>query len=57
MFLMEKQKLKTTNEPLRKGDSVFFEEAFNISTNNEAVVVYFELDMKASFSRNGLYAQ
>lgn len=50
-------KIENNNEPLRKGDSVFFEEALNISTNNEAVVVYFELDMKVSFSRNGLYAQ
>jgi quercetin 2,3-dioxygenase len=50
-------KIENNGEIIEKGDSVFFEEIPTLSTDSEAVLVYFELDKNASYSRNGLYAQ
>lgn len=50
-------KIENNGASIEKGDAVYFDEVLKLSTDSEATLVYFELDTKATFSRNGLYAQ
>lgn len=50
-------KIENNGKAIEKGDAVYFDEVLALSTDSEAILVYFELDTKAAYSRNGLYAQ
>lgn len=42
---------------IEKGTTIYFNQPLNIHTDTEAALVYFELDTKAQFSRNGMSTQ
>lgn len=57
LYLFEGEASINNDNPIKKGDSVFTDEPIVLTTENESVLVYIELDTDSLFSRNGLYAQ